>query len=71
MHPHIVLNHISFTTDIIVQVNYLLRRTRTPVFRFESHAFDLHSKVHICGLLYFTDPWRWSPWSSCMANHSY
>jgi len=56
MHPHIVLNHISFTTDIIVQVNYLLRRTRTPVFRFESHAFDLHSKVHICGLLYFTDP---------------
>jgi len=35
MHLLIVLNHIGFTTDTIV---HLLRRTRTPVFRFESHA---------------------------------
>jgi len=34
----VVLNHIGFTTDTIVQVNHLRRRTCTPVFRFESHA---------------------------------
>jgi len=37
----IVLNHVGFTTDTIVQVNHLLRRTRTPVFRFESHGNDV------------------------------
>ena len=38
MHEFIVLNHIGFTTDTIVQVNHALQRTRTHVFHFESHA---------------------------------
>jgi len=38
MHQLIVLNHIGFTTDTIVQVNHVLQRTRTAVFRFESRA---------------------------------
>ena len=41
MHQLIVLNHIGFTTDTIVQVNHLIHRTRTPVFRFESHTVHI------------------------------
>jgi len=60
MHQLIVLNHIGFPTDTIVQATHVLQRSRTPVFRFESHAnhrlcvlrCPLQQSAHL--LLYFT-----------------
>jgi len=79
MHLLIVLNHIGFTTDTIVQVNHLLHWMRTPLFRFESHA------NHVPCILRWPSqqsPHRWlivlhrlvtlrSMDYSCKANHSY
>jgi len=39
MHQLVVLNHIGFRTDWILQRNHSLHRT--PVFCFESHENDI------------------------------
>jgi len=66
MHQLIVLNHLGFTTDTIVQINHLLHRT--PVFRFESHAN--HTLCWLCSTCVLRWPSQQSPHLRLFCNSS-